>query len=44
MKIIKYSNLKAHKLKKIREDLEKYCGLDTQAMINILDKLTGAIK
>jgi hypothetical protein len=26
-------------VKKVREDLEKYCGLDTQAMIDVLDVL-----
>ena len=28
-------------VQKVRHDLEKYCGLDTEAMIEILDVLRG---
>jgi len=29
----------AEEVKKVREDLEKYCGLDTEAMVDVLDVL-----
>ena len=40
------SDKKASKeeIAKVRADLEKYCGLDTQAMIDILDKLKESVK
>jgi len=41
-----YDGKKANKeeIKKVREDLEKYCCLDTEAMIMILDKLNEVVK
>ena len=35
---------KREEIKKVRDDLKKYCGLDTEAMIMILDKLNELIK
>jgi len=35
---------KKEEIKKVREDLKKYCGLDTEAMIQVMDKLREAIK
>jgi hypothetical protein len=36
---IKGNKAKKEEIKKVREDLKKYCGLDTEAMILILNKL-----
>ena len=35
---------KKEEIKKVRDDLKKYCGLDTEAMIMILNKLNEVVK
>ena len=30
---------KREEIKKVRDDLKKYCGLDTEAMIQVMNKL-----
>ena len=35
---------KREEIKKVRDDLKKYCGLDTEAMIVILENLRGVLK
>ena len=41
---IKGNKAKREEIKKVRDDLTKYCGLDTEAMIFILDRLKETIK
>jgi len=36
---ITYGDVSEEVRSKVREDLEKYCGLDTEGMIWIIDKL-----
>ena len=38
---ITYGNVPEEKMNKVKEDLEKYCGMDTEGMIWIMDKLQG---
>ncbi|MEK6859370.1 MAG: DUF2779 domain-containing protein, partial [Nanoarchaeota archaeon] len=35
---------KKEEIKKVREDLKKYCGLDTEAMILVLNKLREKVE
>ena len=35
---------KKEEIKKVREDLKKYCGLDTEAMILVLNKLRERVE
>ena len=41
---IKGNKAKKEEIKKVREDLKKYCGLDTEAMILILEKLMERVE
>lgn len=41
---IKGNKAKKDEIKKVRDDLKKYCGLDTEAMIVVLEKLREVLK
>lgn len=41
---IAFSNIPISEKKKLRESLEKYCGLDTEGMVWVVEKLEGLLK